>query len=51
LAQGFARDYKFLGTKTQQVKQIWNAVPRQLAEALVTAFRTQDPNVNIDLTL
>lgn len=51
LAQGFPRDYQFLGTKTEQVKQIGNAVPRHLAEALVTAFLTQDPNVEIDLTL
>jgi DNA (cytosine-5)-methyltransferase 1 len=45
-AQGFRRDYVFKGTKTEQVKQIGNAVPRRLARALVAAVLTQNPDVN-----
>lgn len=33
-AQGFPRDYKFAGTKTEIVKQIGNAVPCNTAKAL-----------------
>jgi DNA (cytosine-5)-methyltransferase 1 len=40
-AQGFPRDYKFTGTKTEQVKLIGNAVPRRLARALVYAALSQ----------
>jgi len=40
-AQGFPKDYKFSGNKTQQVKQIGNAVPRNLARALVRAVLEQ----------
>jgi DNA (cytosine-5)-methyltransferase 1 len=40
-AQGFPRDYKFEGTKTEQVKLIGNAVPRRLARALVYAVLSQ----------
>jgi DNA (cytosine-5)-methyltransferase 1 len=36
-AQGFPADYHFTGTKTEQVKQIGNAVPTNLARALVKA--------------
>lgn len=36
-AQGFPADYTFTGTKTDQVKQIGNAVPCGLARALVEA--------------
>jgi DNA (cytosine-5)-methyltransferase 1 len=36
-AQGFPKGYVFKGTKTQQVKQIGNAVPCNLAKALVKA--------------
>jgi DNA (cytosine-5)-methyltransferase 1 len=36
-AQGFRRDYKFTGTGTEITKQIGNAVPRNLARALVLA--------------
>ena len=32
LAQGFRKGYRFIGNKTQVVKQIGNAVPRRLAE-------------------
>jgi DNA (cytosine-5)-methyltransferase 1 len=45
-AQGFRKDYKFTGTKTEQVKQIGNAVPRHLARALVAAVLTQNNDVN-----
>ncbi|MDX2187760.1 MAG: DNA cytosine methyltransferase [Opitutaceae bacterium] len=44
-AQGFRRDYKFAGNKTQVVKQIGNAVPRNLARALVLAAVGQEQNV------
>jgi len=36
-AQGFPADYKFTGTREQQVKQIGNAVPTHLAQALCRA--------------
>jgi DNA (cytosine-5)-methyltransferase 1 len=45
-AQGFRRDYKFTGTKTEQVKQIGNAVPRNLARALVLAALGQRSDIN-----
>ena len=41
-AQGFPKGYKFTGTKTEQVKQIGNAVPCHLAEALVLSVMSQD---------
>jgi DNA (cytosine-5)-methyltransferase 1 len=44
-AQGFRRDYKFTGTKTEQVKQIGNAVPRNLARALVLAMLSQNADI------
>lgn len=44
-AQGFRRDYKFTGTKTEQVKQIGNAVPRRLARALVLAVQSQRSDI------
>lgn len=46
LAQGFPRGYKFTGTKTDQVKQIGNAVPRRLARALVAAVLSQKSDVS-----
>lgn len=45
LAQGFRRDYKFTGNKTEVVKQIGNAVPRRLARALVSAAMGQTSRV------
>jgi len=45
-AQGFRPDYVFSGTKTDQVKQIGNAVPRRLARALVAATLTQQADVS-----
>lgn len=45
-AQGFRRDYVFTGSKSDQVKQIGNAVPRRLARALVAAAVTQRPDVS-----
>lgn len=36
-AQGFPKDYRFTGNKSEQVKQIGNAVPGNLSEALVAA--------------
>ena len=44
-AQGFTKSYRFSGTKTDQVKQIGNAVPRHLARALVAAALTGKPDV------
>lgn len=41
-AQGFPRDYKFTGTKTDQVKLIGNAVPCRLARAIVYAALSQN---------
>lgn len=36
-AQSFRADYKFIGTRKEQVRQIGNAVPTQLARALCKA--------------
>jgi DNA (cytosine-5)-methyltransferase 1 len=44
-AQGFRRDYQFTGTKSDQVKQIGNAVPRNLARAICLAALGQQPNI------
>ncbi|MFT3992421.1 MAG: DNA cytosine methyltransferase [Luteolibacter sp.] len=46
LAQGFPKNYQFTGTKTDQVKQIGNAVPRRLARALVAAVLSQNEDVS-----
>jgi DNA (cytosine-5)-methyltransferase 1 len=46
LAQGFPEGYQFSGTKTDQVKQIGNAVPRRLARALVAAVVSQSSDVS-----
>lgn len=40
-AQGFPRSYQFTGTVKEVVKQIGNAVPKNLAKALVKAALTQ----------
>lgn len=45
-AQGFPRDYTFTGNKTDQVKQIGNAVPCGLARALVLAVLGQNEDVS-----
>lgn len=45
-AQGFPVDYQFSGTKSDQVKQIGNAVPRHLARAIVYAATSQSPDVS-----
>lgn len=45
-AQGFPAHYRFTGTKSEQVKQIGNAVPRRLARALVCAALTQNADVS-----
>lgn len=37
-AQGFPKDYKFQGTKSDIVKQIGNAVPVNLAKSLISAL-------------
>lgn len=38
LAQSFPRDYKFSGNRKAKVKQIGNAVPTKMAQALCTAL-------------
>lgn len=45
-AQGFRKDYKFTGNKSDRVKQIGNAVPRRLARALVLAVLSQKSDVS-----
>ena len=44
-AQGFRKGYIFTGTKTEAVKQIGNAVPRNLARAIVLAAIGQKQEV------
>lgn len=44
-AQGFRDDYEFTGTKSDAVKQIGNAVPRNTARALVLAALGQTSDV------
>jgi DNA (cytosine-5)-methyltransferase 1 len=44
-AQGFPKDYQFSGTKTEAVKQIGNAVPRNTARALVLAVLSQSNEI------
>ncbi len=45
-AQGFPNSYQFTGTKTEQVRQIGNAVPCGFARALVLAQLTQSPDIS-----
>lgn len=49
-AQGFPSHYQFTGTKTDQVKQIGNAVPRRLARAIVGAVLSQNADVTALVT-
>lgn len=44
-AQGFPAGYKFSGTKTDSIKQIGNAVPRNLARAIVLAALNQSSDI------
>jgi DNA (cytosine-5)-methyltransferase 1 len=44
-AQGFRRGYKFTGNKSEQVKQIGNAVPRRLARSICLAVLSQNSNI------
>jgi DNA (cytosine-5)-methyltransferase 1 len=45
-AQGFPKGYRFTGNKSDQVKQIGNAVPCGLARAIVAAVLTQNSDVS-----
>lgn len=45
-AQGFPKNYRFSGTKTEAIKQIGNAVPRNLARALVLSAIGQTNKIN-----
>lgn len=49
-AQGFPRDYKFTGNKTEKVKLIGNAVPCRLARAIVYAVLSQSSDCDQLLT-
>lgn len=45
-AQGFPNGYQFAGTKTEQVRQIGNAVPCGFSRALITSALTQNTKWN-----
>lgn len=44
-AQGFPENYQFSGNKTQAIKQIGNAVPRNMARALILATLGQNNQI------
>lgn len=46
-AQGFPVGYQFSGTKSDAVKQIGNAVPRNLSRAIVLAALNQNPDISM----
>ncbi len=48
-AMSFDKEYKFTGNKTEQVKQIGNAVPVRTAQALCTALLTAKAKSELDL--
>jgi DNA (cytosine-5)-methyltransferase 1 len=46
-AQGLPDEYRFTGTKKEQVKQIGNAVPPNIAMALILECLNADANAKL----